>query len=180
MLGGRLERGKTGPAVVDSRGVTSVLHWLQDLFLRTSPWVGALSVLLSLWIGLYLGLRATRFAVGRRTARSRRLGRQGEARAWQLLERVGFRVVEREAVAEGRIRVDGTTVTFRVRVDALVERGGRLFVAELKGGPEASKITNRGTRRQLLEYAFVFDVEGVLLVDAYTGRIHTVQFGSNA
>ena len=44
------------------------------------------------------------------------------------------------------------------------------------GGPQVARITHRATRRQLLEYAAVFDVDGVLLVDAEGGRIHRVEF----
>ena len=49
-------------------------------------------------------------------------------------------------------------------------------VAEFKGGAGSSSVTNRATRRQVLEYAVLFDVDGVLLVDADTGTIHEVEF----
>lgn len=156
----------------------SVVNWIRDSLLHTSPWVGVLGLLLLVTTGCWMGLRVARFGVARRAARSRRLGRGGEAKALAMLRRSGFRIVETEARAEGLIEVDGRIERFVVRADALVERAGRVYVAELKGGPEAGKVTNRATRRQLLEYAVVFDVAGILLVDAYGGRIHVVRFGA--
>jgi hypothetical protein len=72
--------------------------------------------------------------------------------------------------------VDGEIREYVVRADALVKRKRRTCVAEFKGGAGSSSVTNRATRRQLLEYAVLFDVDGVLLVDADTGHIHEVEF----
>ena len=37
-------------------------------------------------------------------------------------------------------------------------------------------LANRDTRRQLLEYAYVFGLDGVLLVDMAAGAIREVEF----
>lgn len=149
---------------------------LTELFTRTSPWVGVLTLLLFLVVGLCLGLRSARRRVERRTATSRRLGREGEQRAFRLLDRGGYKVIAREQTARGVVRIDGVEQEYLVRCDALVERRGRRFVAEFKGGPEAARIETRATRRQLLEYAWVFDVDALLLVAADRGIIHVVEF----
>ena len=75
-----------------------------------------------------------------------------------------------------KVWVDGQERAYTVRCDAIVSKAGRRYVAEMKGGAEAARIENRATRRQLLEYAIVFGVDGVLLVDAAGGRIHEVAF----
>lgn len=149
---------------------------ITELFTRTSPWVSVLTLLLFLVTGLFLGLRSARRRVERRTATSRRLGRDGEARAIRLLERGGYTVVASEQTARGIVRIDGVDQEYLVRCDALVERRGRRFVAEFKGGPEAARIETRATRRQLLEYAWVFDVDALLLVAADRGTIQLVEF----
>ena len=127
-------------------------------------------------MGLLLGAWLVRFRIRRRTARCRRLGRAGEKEALRLLARAGFRVIDTEVGATGQVVVDGEPHEYTVRADALVRRRFRRYVAEFKGGAEAASIANRATRRQLLEYASVFDVHGVLLVDATEGRIHRVRF----
>jgi len=104
------------------------------------------------------------------------MGRAGEKTALRLLARSGFKVLETEVCATGEVLVDGEPREFLVRADALVRRRRRRFVAEFKGGAESASIANRATRRQLMEYASVFDVDGVLLVDAARGRVHRVRF----
>ncbi|MDJ0975776.1 MAG: hypothetical protein QNJ98_15045 [Planctomycetota bacterium] len=152
------------------------MGWITELLTRTSPWVTVLCLALFLVTGLWLGLRGARVRVERRTAGHRRLGRRGVARALKRLRRAGYRVLAEEVVQDGAVEVDGVVRYFRIRCDALVEKGGRTYVAELKGGAEAARIENRATRRQLLEYAWVFDAEAVLLVDADRGAIHRVAF----
>jgi hypothetical protein len=124
------------------------------------------------WCGLALAARRAR----RRMARSRRAGRRGESRALRLLRRRGYRVLAREVRAKVRVRVDGRTLEYDVRADALVRRWWRRYVVEIKTGGSATP-ANRATRRQLLEYACAFRCRGVLLVDADGGRIRRVEFG---
>jgi Holliday junction resolvase-like predicted endonuclease len=145
-----------------------------------SPLLLALLALLLLVVGFAAGIRLARRVLRHRAARTRRIGRRGERRALALLEAEGYRLLEREVVGRGRIEVDGEERAFLVRADALVRRRRRTYVAELKGGIEASRITHRATRRQLLEYAAVFPVDGVLLVDARRRRIHRVRFPERA
>lgn len=119
---------------------------------------------------------AARRSRRRRVAGHRRTGRQGTSRGLRVLEAAGYRIVAEEVVREGIVRVDGREERFLVRADAIVERRGRWYVAELKGTSRAASALHRATRRQLLEYAVAFGVAGVLLVDAARGRVHVVGF----
>jgi hypothetical protein len=132
--------------------------------------------LLVLAVGFHLGLKLARHVLRRRVGRTRKIGRRGEERALAFLDYEGYRILDREVVATGRLQVDGHAREYVVRADALVRRHGRTYVAELKGGAEVSRVTHRGTRRQLLEYATVFDVDGVLLVDGKRRQIHRITF----
>lgn len=149
---------------------------LEDLLARTSPWVAVLALALLLAVGFHLGIRAGRWVLRHRAGRTRRLGRRGERRALALLEAEGWRIEAREVTAPGTVVVDGVLHRYEVRADAIVRRGGVRYVAEFKGGAPSASPTNRDTRRQLLEYALLFDVEGVLLVDGAARRIHHVSF----
>ncbi|MCP5071054.1 MAG: hypothetical protein GY946_31205 [bacterium] len=152
------------------------MAYIRDLLLHTSPWVLPLMLLLMVAAGTWMGLRLTRGVTNRRVARSRSLGRVGRDRALRLLRRGGYSVLEEEVTGEGTVLIDGVPEDFLVRADALVRRKRQVFVAEFKNGPEASRVSTRATRRQLLEYAWVFDVDGVLLVDAESGAIQHVVF----
>ncbi len=117
-----------------------------------------------------------RWRVRRRMAVSRRVGKEGEERALRLLRAAGYRILRTQVTATGSILVDGRRHEYRVRADALVRRRFRTYVAEFKAGSEASRVTNRATRRQLLEYTRVFHARGILLVDAKAGRVHRIEF----
>lgn len=109
-----------------------------------------------------------------RLARLRKRARRGERDAEALLGRLGYRIVDRQAGATLVYEVDGEPREASVRADLLVTRRGRRYVAEVKTGREAPRPTNVATRRQLLEYAHAFDVDGLLLVDAERGEVHEV------
>ncbi len=139
-------------------------------------------LLLLLLVLLLLGLRP----LWQRLRRRRRsLGAlRAESMAEQLLEREGYRVVERQARAWGSVLVDGHSVEFEVRADLLVERvrrhphlpRGALLVAEIKTGTLAPDPGHPATRRQLLEYQRVFQPDGILLVDMTEGRVMEIVF----
>ncbi|MEM8882694.1 MAG: hypothetical protein AAGD14_01335 [Planctomycetota bacterium] len=136
--------------------------------------VGALVT--ALVLGLVIGLAAARVRVVRRAARSRRQGRRGEARAIRLLRRAGYRVVATQPTAKASVRVDDRLEEYALRGDFLVRRRRRLYLAEIKGGAESAGVHHRATRRQLLEYACAFEVDGLLLVDTENGAVHTISF----
>jgi hypothetical protein len=141
-------------------------------------WAWVLPVLLLLAVGLRAGIRLSRGVLAYRSSRARRIGASGARRAIALLRHEGWRVVGEEVHREGVVEVDGRLESFAVRADALVERRGEVWVAEVKAGADSSRIRDRATRRQLLEYAHVFGAHGVLLVDVRRARIHDVRFPS--
>jgi hypothetical protein len=140
-------------------------------------WVGVLGLLLVvLALGAALGLALARRRVRGAMADSRQLGVAGEDAAERQLRDAGYEIVRRQAAESVEMLVDGVSRPALVRVDFLVTRGGLLFAAEAKGGNTAADPGYSPTRRQLLEYAVAFDVDGVLLVDAARGRIARVEF----
>lgn len=112
----------------------------------------------------------------RNAARARRLGKRGETRAKKLLLAKGYRILETQTSKALTFLVDGKKVTTHLRADFLLERRGRRYVADAKAGEKAPSPTNAATRRQLLEYATAYDVDGVLLVDASGGNVLSVEF----
>jgi hypothetical protein len=140
-------------------------------------WQTAIIVGLVALVFLLLGLLAR--ARGRWGRRSRaRVGRalDGEADAERLLEDLGYRILDRQVPVSGTLWLDGEPVDFGVRLDLLVERRGRPFVAEVKTGDRAPDPTWGPTRRQLREYATLLPDHGVLLVDVEAGEVVEVEF----
>jgi hypothetical protein len=138
---------------------------IDDLLERWPPWAWTLWGALLVAIGLWAGIRLARRLERSRAERARRLGRAGD---WELLAT--------EVAREGVLCVDGEPRRFVARADAVVRRAGVVRVAELKGGPESGRAEARETRRQLLEYAYVFGADGILLVDGARGVVSEVTF----
>jgi Holliday junction resolvase len=124
---------------------------------------------------IVLGFRLARFWRAVRLGRSRRGGARGERRALRLLERHGYTIVARQEAAVARVLVDGVLEEFDLRADLVVEKDGERLVAEVKTGAAAT-VASRTTRRQLLEYAYAFRLDGLLLVDMAAERIIRIEF----
>lgn len=130
----------------------------------------------ALALALIVGRRLGRWWRTRKARRRARRARRGEARAEGLLERLGYTIDDRQAETTWTLRVDGDDHEVELRADLLVTRDGARYVAEVKTGRLAPRITSASTRRQLLEYRMAYDVAGVLLVDAEAGRVVPVEF----
>ncbi len=119
------------------------------------------------------------YAKWRRKWRARRRSRiavEGEVAAERVVQRMGYEIVDRQARTQWRVTVDGEPLDVDLRADLLLRRGGKSYVADVKTGDKAPRLTSAATRRQLLEYRCAYDVNGVLLIDMTKGRIRHVEF----
>ena len=129
-----------------------------------------------------------RIRVRRRLRFQTRRAQEGETRAATIVQNLGYTILGSQVVVSYPVWIDeedgasaerrGQTreVTITLRADYLVSIRGRRYVAEVKTGKLATRIDTSATRRQLLEYRVAFGVDGVLLVDAETERVHIVRF----
>lgn len=104
----------------------------------------------------------------------------GEWGAREILVQAGFEVLGRQVAGSWTLHADGQPHTFDLRADYLVTDGERRYIAEVKTGQMATRLSHGATRRQLLEYWAAFDVEGVLLVDADQGLVMHVEVDPTA
>jgi hypothetical protein len=146
--------------------------------------MGSLSSEWLLVAALALGLVAValhaiwrRWRASWRARRRARIALAGERDAIDLLRREGYEVEAVQARRIFTVRVDGVAVEVELRADLLLRQGRRRFVADVKTGEVAPRLTTAATRRQLLEYRVAYDVDGVLLVDMASRRVHVVEFG---
>ena len=110
--------------------------------------------------------------------RLRKMGAQGESKAADLLAQHGYVLEKTQISGHIEVRVDGVASRYPVRADGVATRGDRRYVVEIKGGMESARISNRTTRRQLLEYAVAAETDAVVLVDAARGKVHVIEFPS--
>ncbi len=138
-----------------------------------------LAAALLLLLVVFLILAAWRWGVrrvARANARRGRRAQRGEHLAERMLERAGFEVVDRQVHCTSHMFVDNEEVEIAVRVDLIVRKRRRMYVAEVKTGESAPSPTLPATRRQLREYAAFFPDHGLLLVDVEERRIRSVAF----
>lgn len=163
----RAKDGASGPASNRSPARTGLLGRFMnhDVLLASAAAV----------VGAIIAGQAARWLD--RRARRRRAQRavSGERQATSLLEGAGFRVVARQVRGKARVQVDGAWTEKEVRVDFIARRALRRWLVEVKTGAGADP-AHEGTRRQLREYAEVFGIRRVLLVDMNEGRIMRVRF----
>ena len=140
------------------------------------PWL-FISTLALLALAILGWWRATT-RISRRNSARQHTAREGELSAETLLIQRGFRITGRQVTQPWEILVNKTRIAVFSRADLMVSDGRRSYVAEVKTGDYAPNPSLPSTRRQLLEYALAFPVDGVLLVDIQQGEIHRVEFPS--
>ncbi|MEE8524810.1 MAG: hypothetical protein V3T72_12820 [Thermoanaerobaculia bacterium] len=152
-----------------SRGGKALRSWLAEVDPATL--VLAFLLVIALW-----GWWRARTRLSRASRRRNRRARKAETDAERLLESLGFTILDRQLSQQWTLEVDGEPREVLSRADLLVERGRRLFVADVKSGDLAPDPSRPATRRQLLEYLLAFDVDGALVVDMRRRQVRSVAF----
>lgn len=134
-----------------------------------------LAALFGAVLAAWLTARTLRWRVRTRGRRAQARGARLEVEAADALRAAGFQVLARHPEAGYLLEVDGEVLEVELQVDYLARRDGRTFAVEVKTGGSA-RPRQAGTRRQLLEYALFYPVDGVLLFDGDRGHIQTVRF----
>ena len=75
--------------------------------------------------------------------------------------------------------VDGLRSQHPLRVDYIVTRRGKRYVAEVKTGALAPSLDHAPTRRQIVEYCAAFDVDGALLVEPEANRVRAITLAAH-
>lgn len=101
--------------------------------------------------------------------------RRAETKAERWLKRNGFKILDRQQSKPLIIKSGSTTLRYLIRIDFLVKKNGHIYVVEVKSGAK-TKITNRETRRQLLEYFLAYQPYGIILFDMENKKFSEIRF----
>ncbi len=137
-------------------------------------------LVLGLLFGALVSLWIRRAWSRARMRRRFRRARAGELAAEKLLRSKGFRILDEQVRRREHMLVDGKALDFEVRADLLVSRWWRTFVVEVKTGKSAPNPVHTATRRQLREYAAIYEADGLLLADMSAGELHEIRFPAGA
>ncbi|MBX2811909.1 MAG: PD-(D/E)XK nuclease family protein [Myxococcales bacterium] len=161
--------------------VASIRRPANDLVIMDAP--NMLPILLLTIGGVIIAWVSIRWAhwwmkhrdTKRRVAVAKRAQR-AENYAEQLAEHLGYTIVGRQVGKSYALSVGQETFLVELRIDLLLEKDGQFYLAEVKSGTKAPDIQHAPTRRQLLEYAYAFDVSEILLFDMSSEVVRHIRF----
>ena len=102
--------------------------------------------------------------------------RQAEKEAEKILRKNGYAIIDAQKSKPLLITIGDKIHRYLVRIDYLVRKRGKIFVVEVKSGEKIPYITNRETRRQMLEYYLAYQPCGILLLNMKNKIISEVKF----
>ncbi len=102
--------------------------------------------------------------------------RCAEKEAEKILIKNGYTIIDRQKSKPLFITVGDKIHRYSVRIDYLVKKKGKVYVVEVKSGEKIPYITNRETRRQMLEYYLAYQPRGILLLNMKNKSISEVKF----
>ena len=103
-------------------------------------------------------------------------GAKLEKKAKKLLIKKGYTILAEQYIAYHKFKVDNNTIQAKLIVDYIVEKGNEKYIIEVKSGQSANSIKNKDTRRQLLEYFYAVENDGVMLLDMENEVLHSIEF----
>jgi len=103
-------------------------------------------------------------------------GLEGEKKAKGFLKLKGYKILDYQYELKYNFYADENKIAVKIRPDYIVQKGFKKYIAEVKTGTTVTNPHYKATRRQLLEYYFAGDFDGILLVDMENKKIKTIFF----
>ena len=107
-------------------------------------------------------------------------GNMLETQAKSFLENKGYQIIEEQKVFYHSYEVNNENRNSKLIVDYIVEKKGKKYIVEVKSGKSAISLNDKNSRRQLLEYDFVIENDGVFLLDMENKNMQFVKFKTKA
>ncbi len=135
-----------------------------------------LAIIIVVLIFLLLRYKTIAFLKERKVKKRFERGNKLELQAKSFLKSKGYTVVDYQSTYQHKYRVDGVTYTSEIEPDYIVKKKGKKYIVEVKSGTSAISVRNRNTRRQLLEYDYVVENDGVFLLDMENRNLQLIEF----
>jgi hypothetical protein len=99
-----------------------------------------------------------------------------ETEAASFLEKKGFKIVSDQEIHYHSYKVNGQQRKSKLILDYVVEKSGKKYIVEVKSGKNAISLNDKNSRRQILEYDFVIENDGIFLLDMESKNMQLVKF----
>jgi hypothetical protein len=101
-----------------------------------------------------------------------------ENRARGFLRDKGYSIVSEQEICYHRYKVNGKNFQSKIILDYFVKKNNKNYIVEVKSGKSAISVQDKNSRRQLLEYDFVIENDGIFLLDMENRVMNLVEFSS--
>jgi len=105
-------------------------------------------------------------------------GNELEVQAKSFIESKGYRIINEQKPFYHNYKVNGESRCSKLIVDYIAEKNRKKYIIEVKSGKSAISLTDKNSRRQLLEYDFVIENDGIVLLDMENRNMQLVKFQS--
>lgn len=127
-------------------------------------------------ICLFLFIKIGNWLRSKRLRKRFSRSRQAEKEAEKILKKNGYVILDAQKSKPLLITIGDKIHRYLVRIDYLARKRGKVYVVEVKSGEKIPYITNRETRRQMLEYYLAYQPSGILLLNMKNKTISEVKF----
>ena len=101
-----------------------------------------------------------------------------ENEAYSYLQSLGYSIIGMQQIHYHQYEINGKKYDAKLILDYLVEKEGNRYIVEVKSGQSAIYMNNSNTRRQLLEYDYTIESDGIFLLDMENKNMQLINFNS--
>jgi len=133
-------------------------------------------IIISILLSIVLRYKYREYMKRRILQKQFKRGNELEKEARYFLQRKGYKILEEQYEHYHKYKVNGEAYKSKLIVDYVVARKGKTYLVEVKTGKKAISISDKNTRRQILEYYFAIANDGVLLLDMENEELLEIEF----
>jgi len=133
-------------------------------------------IIISLLVIIILRYKYNEYRKSRRISKSFKRGNDLEKDASKFLIKNGYKIISEQYEQYHSYKVNGEVYKSKLIVDYLVSKKGKRYLVEVKSGQKAINIKDKNTRRQILEYDFAIDNDGIFLLDMENKEMKNIEF----
>ena len=125
---------------------------------------------------LYLRIKLKHYTINKKIKAQLKRGIKKEEEARKVLIQKNYKVISHNQKFSYYLKQDNSKIKITIETDYLAFKNGKKYIVEVKSGKESPKITNRNTRRQILEYYSFIENDGILLLNMENKTISEIEF----
>ncbi len=125
---------------------------------------------------LYLKIKLKQYLINKKIKKQLKKGIKKENEARKVLIQKNYKIISHNQKFSYYIKQDNSKIKISIETDYMVFKNNKKYIVEVKSGNESPKITNRNTRRQILEYYSFIENDGILLLNMENKTISEIKF----